>query len=210
MATPPCSNQACVWDTEKLLGPAPAAPASAWLAGPWHPPHLFPGVHLVPLRLQPVWGVRDGIGVSSFTFPAFTLGHHLGVCVLRPPSHEPAKKTEHRVSQTMAWGPHKLKWALSPLQKPNPTPTHHQGQALGRSLPHRPPSACLKVAWRRGRGFGGGAAAPASSVQGRLTAPESPGRAGATAGDAHPEPRWKYQKGDSSRGGGGVGDLGPV
>lgn len=31
------------------------------------------------------------LGNISFTFSAFTLGHHLGVCVLWPPSHEPAE-----------------------------------------------------------------------------------------------------------------------
>lgn len=48
-----CSDQG-VWET-------PRSPCISVLAGPWHLP-LFPGVHLVPLGLHSICGVRDGIG----------------------------------------------------------------------------------------------------------------------------------------------------
>lgn len=47
----------------------------------------------------PTWSPQRqaarGVGVE-LTFPAFPLSHHPGVCVLRPPSHEPAGKTDRR------------------------------------------------------------------------------------------------------------------
>lgn len=91
MANPPChGNQA-----HPCLGDAPTAQVSARLAGP--------GAHLVPPRLQPACGMAGRVGESSFTFSAFTLSHHLGVCVLGPPSHEPAGKTgQERVSEVLA------------------------------------------------------------------------------------------------------------
>lgn len=128
----------------EFLGPAPVAPVSVCLAGPGTHPVCFQGAHLVPPRLQPACGVGGGVGGSSFTFSAFTLSHHLGVCVLRPPSHEPAGKTgEHQVSKALAQIPHR--WTLdvgcllaSETSSPPPRP------ALGRSLPHHPTLACLK------------------------------------------------------------------
>lgn len=106
----------------------------------WHLPVCFPGACPAPPRPQPACGRRGGAGELSFTFSAFTLSHHLGIRVLRPPSHEPAGKIgEHGMNKTLAGVPDKC-WMCqqsSPRLGPGqtcPTPpalsqSEGQGQA---------------------------------------------------------------------------------
>lgn len=120
-----CSDQACLGDApQPEPGPRPTVPRGS------------PSPSRAPTCLRG----QGGIGGSSFTFPAFTLSHHLGVRVLRPPSHEPAEKTGSQVSRSAGAHEQTKVGALlaSETSSLPPPPPPHQGQALDRNCPHLP------------------------------------------------------------------------
>lgn len=177
---------------------------SVCLAGARLPPCLLGGPPSPSRAPACLWGV--GLRGSGFTFPAFTLSHHLGVCVLGPPSHEPAGKTgEPWVRGSSAWLCLRAEtWVLSCPQKPaallQPLP---RGPGPGRNLPTAPPSAGERGGWvPRVASTEAWQAAPGPGV---LCTPSFPttvtrGFEGDVGLGAQYEPQWKSQKGDSSWG----------